>query len=744
MTSPAAPDLAARLECLAGRHPKFHAALLAQPVGSLQLTTASRGDVLLRCGDTAHALYVVVDGLLRATVPRVDGSELTLSEFGPGEMAGEMAILAGGGVYSASVSVVDDAVLVRIPLASFARIAEQAPEAIQELSEGIRRRILRDQLAVGLTRLFGHLEEDVLRYLEARVEWVRLRAGERLFAEGDTSRDVYFVLGGRLRGTSREGGALGEMSRGESIGEIALLTGEPRSATVEAVRDSDLVRVSAKHFDEIVARYPQVMQAVARTVVQRLQARERKAARGAAKKSIAVLGIGTAMPTAAFCERLVQGLASIGSTLLLSAPRVEALLNQPGIASAALEHAAGMRLTAWLDDREAGTQFLVYETDGSDSVWTRRCLRQADEVLLVADAVSDPAPGALEMALLGAGGVSRARQALVLLHPDGSRLPNATARWFAGRDVQNHFHVRLDREADFERVARCLAGVAIGLVFGGGGARGLAHIGVVRALREAGVAIDMLGGTSMGAVIAGAVGMGFEWKQILEISRSGWLQRKPHREYTLPFISIIRSKVLDSWVRDFYGETQIEDLWLSFFCVSCNLTRKELTVFERGSLATAIRASSSLPGVFVPVVIDGSVYVDGAVMNNLPGDIMRKRSCATVIVVDVGSEKPFAFDIVEFPSPWKLLWSHLLPFVKPQAVPHIAALLMRTTEVSSTQKTLEVRRDADLCLRPPVDAFGVLEFDRIDEIVEAGHRGTLERLEQLRGDPSMAAFLPAA
>jgi NTE family protein len=241
----AAPDLAARLECLADRLPRFRAALLAQPAGSLQLTTAHRGDVLLRHGDAAQALYVVADGRLRATVTRADGSELTLSEFGPGEMAGEMAALAGGGVHSASVSVVEEAVLVRISLASFARIAEQSPEAIQELSERIRRRILRDQLAVGLTRLFGHLEEDALRYLEARVEWVRLRAGERLFAEGDTT----------------------------------------------------------------------------------------------------------------------------------------------------------------LDEQEASTQFLVYETDGADSAWTRRCLRQADEVLLVADAVSDAAPGALEAVLLGASAV---------------------------------------------------------------------------------------------------------------------------------------------------------------------------------------------------------------------------------------------------------------------------------------------------------------------------------------------------
>ena len=187
-------------------------------------------------------------------------------------------------------------------------------------------------------------------------------------------------------------------------------------------------------------------------------------------------------------------------------------------------------------------------------------------------------------------------------------------------------------------MARCLAGVAIGVVFGGGGARGLAHIGVIRALREAGVPIDMIGGTSMGAVIAGALGMGFDWKDILEISRTGWLRHKPHKEYTLPFISLIRTRVLDRWAKEVYGDTDIEDMWLNFYCVSCNLTTSETVIFERGPLWKAVRASASLPGVFVPVLRDGNVFVDGAIVNNLPGDIMRKRSCQKVIVVDVGSE----------------------------------------------------------------------------------------------------------
>ena len=179
-------------------------------------------------------------------------------------------------------------------------------------------------------------------------------------------------------------------------------------------------------------------------------------------------------------------------------------------------------------------------------------------------------------------------------------------------------------------------------------ARGLAHIGVIRALREANVPIDMIGGTSMGAVISGLVAMGRDWKEMVEINRDAWLHRKPHKEYGLPIISLIRSRRLDSMAQHIWGTAEIEDLWLNYFCISCNLSTSEMLIHERGPLWRAIRASASLPGVFVPVLEEGNILVDGGIVNNLPGDIMRERACRRVLVVDVGSEHEFRFKFREF------------------------------------------------------------------------------------------------
>src|SRR5262249_9439595 len=155
--------------------------------------------------------------------------------------------------------------------------------------------------------------------------------------------------------------------------------------------------------------------------------------------------------------------------------------------------------------------------------------------------------------------------------------------------------------------------------------------------------IDVIGGTSMGAVIASLAAMDLDWKQMLEINRDAWLHKKPHREYGPPIISLVRSLRLDRMAQQIWGEASIEDLWFNFFCVSCNLSTSEILIHELGSLWKAIRASASLPGVFVPVLEAGSILVDGGIVNNLPGDIMRDRSCSRVLVVDVGSEQEFTY-----------------------------------------------------------------------------------------------------
>ena len=318
--------------------------------------------------------------------------------------------------------------------------------------------------------------------------------------------------------------------------------------------------------------------------------------------------------------------------------------------------------------------------------------------------------------------------ALILLHPAGAALPSGTRAWLDAAPAGEHFHIREGADADFGRLARCLAGRAIGLALGGGGARGLAHLGVIRALLENGLPIDRVAGTSMGAIVGAAAAMEMAYETELANGQRTFIKGKPHKEYTLPLFSLVRGRRLNHHLALIYGDTCIEDLWRTFLCVSCNLTTTDMVVHTRGLVWKAVRASLAIPGIFTPVVRNGELLVDGGVLNNLPGDLLRAAGCSRVVVVDVSPPLDLAIGCEEFPSPWRRLWCRLWRRELTPHVPSVVDILMRTVVISSEQKVREIKRDADLCLTPPVTHYGMLQFDAMHAIADAGYAYTREVL----------------
>src|SRR5262249_17605392 len=161
---------------------------------------------------------------------------------------------------------------------------------------------------------------------------------------------------------------------------------------------------------------------------------------------------------------------------------------------------------------------------------------------------------------------------LLLLHPSGGaqNLPEH----FAVRSgvFESHHHVRSGNIADIQRLSRFIAGRAVGIVLAGGGARGFAHIGILKALMESGVPFDHLGGTSMGAIIA--AGMAAEWtiEELTERVRAAFVEVNPLSDYTLPLIALVRGKKVSNLLRENFGDVRIEELPKPFFCVSSDLT----------------------------------------------------------------------------------------------------------------------------------------------------------------------------
>jgi predicted acylesterase/phospholipase RssA len=310
-------------------------------------------------------------------------------------------------------------------------------------------------------------------------------------------------------------------------------------------------------------------------------------------------------------------------------------------------------------------------------------------------------------------------------------LPVGTESWLAERAVESCIHVRRSREADIARLGRILTGRAIAVVLSGGGAKGFAHLGVLRALGERGIPVDMIGGTSMGSVIAAGYAMSIQPRELTALSKRLFATHKPFREYTLPLVSLFRGRRLDRMLREQTGETRIEDLWIGYFCVSTDLTAAEPHIHTSGCLFTAVRSSIAIPGILPPVVEGDRLLVDGGVVNNLPADAMRQLCRGKLIAVDVAPKRDVELGpgFSEYPSPWQVLWNRLWPFGGRRRIQAIPQIMARTTMLSSIHRVNAVKTGADYYLRPPVEQFGMLEFDAIDRIVESGYRYALESTE---------------
>ena len=687
--------------------------------------------------EVTERLSVVFKGRLVFAVKSVNAADEVIYELDPGDVIGVVAPL-GGFRNAPQLQASCATTIIGISWSAIDRHLEKFPEARKSLEDALWRDGRRAQLAGHLNRFFGEINATALTDFEAMIEWQLLRPGAALFHQGDPADAVFFVLSGLLRVALEEKGqterVINEIKAGETIGEIAFLTEELRSATVYAVRDTVLARLSYPSFDKLLDKYPVAMKYIARLVSKRLQRHAIRVDHGSPLATI--IGVVSSNPDCPLSEvtrHLVEALTLLGSTLHLDAGKVDREFGRHAIAQVSEDDPGSLRLAQWLHQQEANYQFVVYEADRTWSPWTQRAIRHADQVVIFATADSDPGPGAIEEKMDALWITGRAPQrSLVLVHPAGTIEPHGTSQWLAPRNIGGHFHVRAHAPADYARLARILAGKGIALVLGGGGARGYAHIGLVRAMEATGIPIDIVGGTSMGAILGGLVAMQLNSQKMQAACKdyiSGFL------DYTLPMASLIKGSKVRTSLESVFGERRIEDLWLPYFCVATNLTQADLVVHRRGPLAEAIRSSMSLPGILLPCYHDGDLLVDGGLLNNLPIDVMRSVFKGNkVIAADVEPKKDltvnagFATEI----SGWTLLLHRLNPFRKTAEIPSILNVLIRSATLASvyaSNRLLELD-PPDLYMYLPVEAWGTLAFDDIDDIVTRGYEVSLPRLQR--------------
>jgi NTE family protein len=569
--------------------------------------------------------------------------------------------------------------------------------------------------------LFAGVEHEVLQSLCPHLERLTLRGGGTLITQGEPADCLYLVVHGRLRATVEDPAStgdrvVGEIGRGETVGEMALLTGGARSATVRAVRDTSLIRVDRAAFDRLVEHHPAPMLGVARLIVERYRSTLEPRPPAGTPRAFALAAGADDLAIGQVAETLVEALAAHGSVARVTPDEYRRFRD-----------AGAGDVTAWLHEREARADRIVYEAGRGDDGWTAICMRQADTVLVVGRS-GVPAPTDLAARLPDGDDRCRPRRELVLLYDGAQAPPSGTEAWLAQGAFDFHHHVDPRAAGDLARLGRMLTGTAVGVVLGGGGARGFAHIGVLRALGERGVPVDMVGGTSMGAFIGAQCACGWDWQTMLEWNRKAFTDSGSLMDYTLPLVSVIAGRRFYRLVRSAFGDRRIEDLGRAYFCVASNLTRADAVVHRSGPLFPAVATSMAIPGMVPPVFRDGEILVDGGLVNNLPADVMRRAGRGPVLAVSVNAARlGVERDQPDCLSGWQVLWSRVNPFAGSIRVPNLATILARS---ATLRPAAPQSPDADLLFEPPVSHVKLLDWGALDELVEIGYRYALRRLEE--------------
>uniref|UniRef100_A0A673BHI2 lysophospholipase n=1 Tax=Sphaeramia orbicularis TaxID=375764 RepID=A0A673BHI2_9TELE len=698
--------------------------------GRVSLHQVKAGSVVARQGDQEVSIQFVISGLLHVYQRMIDREEETrLFVTHPGELVGQLAVLTGEPLIF-TVRAQRDCSFLSISKTHFYEIMRVEPKVVLNVAHTVVKRM-----------------SSFVRQIDFALDWMAVEAGRAVYRQGEKSDSTFIVLSGRLRSViMKEDGKkelIGEYGRGDLIGVVETLTHQNRATTVHAVRDSELAKLPEGALRSIKRRFPQVVTRLIHLLGQKILQQVNGPLTGILAlhtpgskwdagnqasnlSTVAVLPVSEEVPLTAFTLELQHALIAIGPTLLLTSDTIKQRLG-----AAALDSVHEYRLSSWLGQQEDIHRIVLYQTDYTLTPWTQRCIRQADCIIIVGLGEQDPAVGELERMLEGSA--VRAQKQLVLLHREDGPPPKGTVDWLNMRSwISRHLHLSCprrvfskrslpklrelyqrvfekpaDRHSDFSRLARVLTGNTIALILGGGGARGCSQVGIMRALCEAGIPVDLIGGTSIGSL------MGALYAE----DRSHSRMRMRAREWAM-----VSPKATTIYLRSIF----FDDLWIPYFNITTDITASTMRVHTDGSLWRYVRASMSLSGYLPPLCDpkDGHLLMDGGYINNLPADVARSMGAKVVIAIDVGSrDETNLTNYGDSLSGWWLLWKRLNPLAEKVKVLNMAEIQTRLAYVCCVRQ-LESVKNSDYCeyIRPPIDRYRTLEFGKFDEIAEVGYQ----------------------
>lgn len=582
--------------------------------------------------------------------------------------------------------------------------------------------------------LFSEIPHNVLAKISSQFKVVNIGGGETLIYQYDSGECMYLVVNGRLRIFREDKDSkvteLGEVGRGGFVGEIALLLNEPRVASVIAVRDSTLLKLSRNAFNELLQEFPLIMLSIIRNCVRNL------ISDGVDKhvemsRNIVMIPATKSPMAKDFIVKFCNELNKFSPTLHLTSKKIDELLGE-GTSSVPFEGERNPEILEKIYRFEKEYKYIVYETDSQTSAWTLRCLRQADRIIYLTTLKDGLTSNDIAKKCFKKTQFSLAKLDLVMLYETHKVNPKKTIDLLSALNPATYHHLIADSTPDIQKLVRFISGNSFGLVLSGGGARGLGHLGVIKALEENEISVDFIAGTSMGAYIAAICSKGYTYSAFSEMVSDLYKNYMRHRDYTLPFTSLLKGGyVYKMFIETFGEDTKIEDLWRNFFCVSTNISNGQLFIHETGNLRDAVSASVAIPGIYPPFITEaGQVLVDGGLLNNLPVDIMRSKiNGGKVIAVNIMSDGSKS----KYPpsdkchSGWNLGFNYFVNGKK-MVYPSILELLMSGMTITSSAHRTEMTKIADFTISLDMRNHSPLAFHSYRELIDQGYAQAVEQL----------------
>ncbi len=536
-----------------------------------------------------------------------------------------------------------------------------------------------------------------------------LAGGVPLFKTGEAADQLYVVRTGRLAAIRREEGheprLLGLIRSGQPAGEMSLIAGEPHSADVVALRDSVIYALPRAAFFRAAETDPKLMIELSRLLL----ARARETGGKVALSDPTVFGfVGVGAPRAVrpFVDQIARAIERMGYSVTVVGAEAR---DAP---------------TEWFSNIEHTHDFVLYAAEVYETHWKPFAIRQVDRLFRVALGRETPGVGVkAENEPLHAQSLAD----LILLQSAECSVPQGSAAWTTALSPARLFHLKDRDRSDIERMGRVLTGQSVGLVLSGGAARAYAHVGVIRAMRERHIPIDFIGGVSMGAVIGAGVAMGWDEAELERRICKAFVESSPVDDIAFPLIAMTGGQTVRTRLAEHFGDREIRDLWLPFFCGAANLTTGAYEIYRQGLLREVLRASLSLPGVLPPVVFGNDVLVDGAVMNNFPTDVMRSIHRGPIVGVDVSRGRSIDADDVARPAS---IWRWILSGDWRRGPP-IVSILMRAATVTTGRDLTAAREATDVLIQPNVNAIEIRDWRAFEPAVAAGYAAANEVFDRL-------------